>query len=76
MQDQTLAVGSADGTITIWEVTTSTSQRPLLVLRYGNPTTGTVSSLACTSSGLLVSGSHDAGVAVWRPGYAQPSVAS
>jgi WD40 repeat protein len=75
LQDQTLVASSADGKLSLWDLVSPTPTLAVSVLTYSaRPVpTGTVSCLAVTPTGLLVSGSHDGGVAVWRVGYNQPS---
>jgi WD40 repeat protein len=71
-QDQTLAVGSADGRLSLWDPASPTASL-ISVLTYGDGASSTIAALCVLSSGQLVSGSFDASVAVWQNGYNQPS---
>ena len=75
MQDQTLVASSADGKVSLWDLTTQSPSTAVSLLTYSTRPvpTGTVACLAVTPTGLLVSGGYDGGVAVWRVGYNQPS---
>ncbi len=73
LKDLSLAVASADGTVSIWDTVDVAVMSPMAVLTYGQSVDSTVSCLSVATNGALIAGSLDKTVGVWRFGYTQPS---